>query len=89
MSKQIVSKNQASRSDVHDSMPNVYGPHSKESQRPVKAAHVYSGDRTSTNIDEAKGGVKKVKPAPAHQGPRSVSEPTETITKRNQETKRK
>ena len=87
MSKQTVSKNQASRSDVHDSMPGVYGAHSKESQRP-EPAHQYTGQRPSLNIDEAKGGVKKKKPAPAHQGPRSVSEVDETVTKKNRETKR-
>jgi hypothetical protein len=89
MSKQTGTKNQASRSDVHDSMPNVYGTHSKESQRPSKKAHEYSGDRTSLDPCESRDKTPKKKPEPAHQGPRSVSEPDETITKRNQETKRK
>jgi hypothetical protein len=86
MSKQTVSKNHASRSDVHDSMPNVYNVPSKDGQRP-EPAHQYTGQRTSLDIDEAKNRTKKVKPEPAHQGPRSVSDERETITKKNLETK--
>ena len=89
MSKQTAGKNQASRSDVHDSMPNVYDVPSKESQRPVKAVHEYQGQRTSLDIDESKSRTKKVKPEPAHQGPRSVSDERETVTKKNLETKRR
>jgi len=63
MSKQTVSKNQASRSDVHDSMPNVYTVPSKESQRPEPAN---STTRDNINVDESKGGVKKRKATPAH-----------------------
>ncbi len=79
-----MSKTTASKSHVEDAL----GGHSKQSQRP-EPAHQYTGQRTSLDIDEAKGsGVKKVKPEPAHQGPRSVSEVDETVTKKNRETKR-
>ena len=63
------------------------GEHSKASQRPVKA-HEYNGDRTSLDINEARDKTPKKKAEPAHQGPRSVSEPDETMTKRNLEHKR-
>lgn len=87
MSKQL-SKGQASRSDVHDSMPGVYGKHSKDSQRP-EPAHEYTGDRTSLDPCESRDKSSKNKPESAHVGPRSVSDERETITKRNLETGRK
>jgi hypothetical protein len=87
MSKQTAGKNQASRSDVHDSMPNVYGEHSKASQKP-ESAHVYQGQRTSLDPCESRDRTPKRKPEAGHKGPRSVSEPDETITKKNRETKR-
>jgi len=73
----------SSKSHPEDSL----GRHSKASQKPDNS-HISSGT-TSTNVEETKGGVKKVRPTPAHVGPRSVSEPDETITKKNLETKRK
>src|SRR5436309_16132308 len=65
---------QASKSHKEDSL----GGHSKASQKP-EPAHQYAGERTSTNPDEAKGGVSKKRPAPAHVGPRTPSEPDETV----------
>ena len=57
---------------------------SKASQKPD---NLTSGT-TSTNVEESKGGAKKVRPTPGHVGPRSVSEPDETITKQDLEAKR-
>jgi len=65
---------QASKSHKEDSL----GGHSKASQKP-EPAHQYAGERTSTNPDEAKGGVTKKRPAPDHVGPRTPSEPDETV----------
>ena len=53
---------QASKSHPEDTL----GGKSKASQKP-SPAHQQSGT-TSTNVDETKGGVKKVKPAPANVG---------------------
>src|SRR4029077_7778220 len=58
MSKQTASKNQASRSDVHDSMPNVYDVPSKDGQRP-SPAHI--SVRDNIDVDESKGGESKKK----------------------------
>jgi hypothetical protein len=77
-----MSKTQASKSVPEDSLG-----HTPKSKQKVENAHVYQGQRTSLDIDEAKNRTKKVKPEPAHQGPRSVSDERETITKRNCETK--
>jgi hypothetical protein len=55
---------------------------SKASQKPDNQG------TTSTNVEESKGGAKKVRPTPGHVGPRSVSEPDETITKQDLEAKR-
>jgi len=79
-------KSQASRSHPEDALGKKQ--HTKASQRPVKPANEYSGDRTSLDINEARDKTPKKKPEPAHQGPRSVSAPDETITKRNLEHKR-
>lgn len=79
-----MSKKVASKSHVDDAK----GGHSKESQRP-EPAHEYTGQRTSLDPCESRDRTLKRKAEPAHVGPRSVSEPDETITKRNLETGRK
>jgi hypothetical protein len=83
MEKKIMSRNQASKSVPEDSL----GKTPKSNQKP-EPAHV--GAFTSTSqVDESLGGKAKKKAEAAHVGPRSVSEPDETITKRNLETGRK
>jgi hypothetical protein len=74
--------NVSSKSHPEDSR----GGHSKASQKPDNS-HLSPGT-TSINVEETRGGVKKVRPTPGHVGPRSVSEPDETITKQNLETKK-
>jgi hypothetical protein len=77
-----MSKNQASKSDPRDSLGSI----SKDKQK-AESAHVYQGQRTSLDVNESKNKTVKRKPQPAHQGPRSVSDERETITKRNLETR--
>jgi hypothetical protein len=84
MSKQTVSKTQASKSVPEDSL----GATSKSAQKP-NPAHEYSGDRTSLDINESRDRTAKKKAEPAHIGPRSVSDERETITKKNLETKKR
>jgi|ERR1700730_13949958 len=65
MSKQTVSKNQASRSVPEDSLGKPQ--HTKASQRPVTPAH--ESVRDNIDIDESKGGSgPKKKAAPANVG---------------------
>ncbi len=73
-----MSKNVASKSHVDDAK----GGHPKQGQRP-EPAHQYTGQRTSLNIDEAKGGgIKKVKPEPGHVGQWNIpGEHEETLRK--------
>src|SRR5712664_925064 len=63
MSKQTVSKNQASRSVPEDSLGAT--PKSVQKATP---AHEYTGQRTSLDIDEARDKTSKKKPAPANGG---------------------
>ena len=62
MSKQL-SKGQASRSSVNDSLGHT----AKDVQRPVTPAHQYGGDRTSSDPCESRDRTPKRKPQPAHQ----------------------
>ena len=82
MSKTL-SKNQASKSSPEDALGKI-----PKSIQKVESHHHYSGDRTSLDPCEARDKTPKRKPSPAHEGPRSVSEVDETVTKKNRETKR-
>jgi len=78
-----MSKTQASKSVPEDSR----GATPKSKQKP-EPAHQYTGQRTSLDPCESRDRTPKRKPESAHQGPRSVSDERETITKKNRETKR-
>ena len=67
MSKQTVVRNQASRSHQEDALGKPQ--HTKASQRPLTPAH--ESVRESIDVDEAKGGVKKVVRDPGHVGPQN------------------
>jgi hypothetical protein len=64
----------ASKSHIDDAK----GGHSRESQTPAPA-HQYAGERTSTNCDEALGGVPLRRPQPGHSGPGTPSKSDETL----------